>query len=67
MKNTRENAGATRIERDTLGAVAVPAEHLWGAQTQRAIENFAIGRPRFGWGRPVIRAFGILKRSAALD
>ncbi|MGH7110560.1 MAG: class II fumarate hydratase [Stellaceae bacterium] len=66
MKNTRESAGATRIERDTLGAVAVPAEHLWGAQTQRAIENFAIGRPRFGWGRPVIRAFGILKRSAAL-
>ena len=66
MKNTRESAGATRIEKDTLGPVEVPAEHLWGAQTQRAIENFSIGRTRFRWGRPVIRALGILKKSAAL-
>lgn len=54
MQNMRESAGATRIERDTPGAVAVPAEHPWGAQTERAVGNFAIGRPRFGWGRPVI-------------
>ncbi|HXR56153.1 MAG TPA: class II fumarate hydratase, partial [Casimicrobiaceae bacterium] len=38
----------------------------WGAQTQRSIENFPIGVDRFRWGRPVIRAFGVLKKSAAL-
>jgi fumarate hydratase class II len=56
----------TRIEEDALGAVEVPAEHLWGAQTQRSIENFPIGRGRFRLGRPVIRAFGIVKKCAAL-
>src|SRR5439155_1310757 len=43
-----------------------PADHLWGAQTQRSLENFPIGRGRFRWGRPVIRAFGIVKKCAAL-
>jgi fumarate hydratase class II len=43
----------------------VPADHLWGAQTQRSIENFPIGVDRFRWGRPVIRAFGVLKKCAA--
>ena len=33
----------TRIERDSLGDVAVPADRLWGAQTQRSIDNFPIG------------------------
>jgi fumarate hydratase, class II len=56
----------TRTEHDSLGDVEVPAEHLWGAQTQRSIENFPIGVARFRWGRPVIRAFGILKKCAAL-
>ena len=55
-----------RIEHDALGEVQVPSDHLWGAQTQRSIENFAIGVDRFRWGRPVIRAFGILKKCAAL-
>ena len=55
-----------RIEKDALGEVRVPAQHLWGAQTQRSIENFPIGIDRFRWGRPVIRAFGVLKKSAAL-
>jgi fumarate hydratase, class II len=55
-----------RIEKDALGEVRVPADHLWGAQTQRSIENFPIGVDRFRWGRPVIRAFGVLKKSAAL-
>src|SRR2546425_6335529 len=54
-----------RIEKDALGEVRVPAEHVWGAQTQRSIENFPIGVDRFRWGRPVIRAFGILKKCAA--
>ncbi|MEA2538317.1 MAG: fumarate hydratase, class [Chloroflexota bacterium] len=54
-----------RIEKDALGEVLVPAEHYWGAQTQRSIENFRIGVDRFTWGRPVIRALGILKLAAA--
>ncbi|HEX5453533.1 MAG TPA: class II fumarate hydratase [Stellaceae bacterium] len=55
----------TRIEHDSLGPVAVPANRLWGAQTQRSLKNFPIGGGRFGWGRPVIRAFGIVKKAAA--
>ncbi len=56
----------TRTEKDAMGQVAVPAIHLWGAQTQRSIENFPIGTDRFRFTRPVIRAFGILKKAAAL-
>jgi fumarate hydratase class II len=59
------NDSAYRIEKDALGEVRVPAAHLWGAQTQRSIENFPIGVDRYRWGRPVIRAFGVLKKSAA--
>ncbi|HJR46470.1 MAG TPA: class II fumarate hydratase [Actinomycetota bacterium] len=54
------------MDKDSLGEVRVPADALWGAQTQRSIENFEIGRDRFVWGRPVIRAFGLLKKAAAL-
>src|SRR5258706_10004226 len=55
-----------RIEEDALGEVHVPAEHLWGAETKRSHLNFPIGVERFRWGRPVIRALGILKKCAAL-
>jgi fumarate hydratase class II len=55
-----------RVEEDALGNVDVPAEHLWGAQTQRSHINFPIGVERFRWGRPVVRALGILKKCAAL-
>ena len=55
----------TRREHDSLGPVGVPAERLWGAQTQRSLENFPIGRDRFVWRRPVIRAFGLVKQAAA--
>jgi fumarate hydratase class II len=55
-----------RIEEDALGNVEVPADHLWGAQTQRSHVNFPIGVDRYRWGRPVIRALGILKKCAAL-
>ncbi len=58
--------GNVRVEEDALGPVAVPAEHLWGAQTQRALENFRIGVERFRWGRPMLRALGIVKKCAAL-
>ena len=57
--------GETRIEKDALGEVPVPARRLWGAQTQRSIDNFPIGVARFAFGRPVIRAFGVVKQAAA--
>src|SRR5690348_3872 len=63
---TVTTANEFRIEEDALGEVHVPAEHLWGAQTQRSHLNFPIGVERFRWGRPVIRALGILKKCAAL-
>src|ERR1700719_2611225 len=59
-------ANEFRTEEDALGNVEVPIEHLWGAQTQRSHLNFPIGVERFRWGRSVIRALGILKKSAAL-
>src|SRR5580704_6708506 len=55
-----------RVEEDALGNVEVPANHLWGAQTERSRRNFPIGVERYRWGRPVIRAFGILKKCAAI-
>jgi fumarate hydratase class II len=54
-----------RLEHDSLGAVEVPADRLWGAETQRSVLNFTIGGPRFAWPRPVIRALGLLKACAA--
>jgi fumarate hydratase class II len=48
-----------------MGPVEVPAERLWGAQTERSRRFFAIGVPRFVWPRPVIRALGLLKKAAA--
>src|SRR5260221_14717211 len=53
-----------RIESDSMGNVEVPSDKYWGAQTQRSLQNFKIGGHRFG--RPVIRAFGIVKKAAAL-
>ena len=41
-----EAAGRTRTERDTFGPVEVPAERLWGAQTQRSLEHFRISGER---------------------
>jgi len=52
-----------RIERDSMGEVRVPAEALYGAQTQRAVENFQISGLRFSRG--FIRALGLLKAAAA--
>ncbi|MEJ9279478.1 class II fumarate hydratase [Ureibacillus thermosphaericus] len=53
-----------RIEKDTLGEVRVPANKIWGAQTQRSKENFQIGDEKMPI--EVIRAFAILKKSAAI-
>ena len=59
-------AAEFRIESDSMGKVEVPADRYWGAQTERSRDNFRIGVERFRWGRPVIRALGILKKAAAL-
>ncbi|MGQ0699727.1 MAG: class II fumarate hydratase [Panacagrimonas sp.] len=54
---------ATRIERDSLGTVRVPADALWGAQTQRAVDNFPMSGLRMP--RAFIRALGLIKAVAA--
>jgi len=52
-----------RIEHDTMGPVSVPADALYAAQTQRAVQNFPISNMRFG--RAFLKALGLVKRSAA--
>ncbi|MBL6903801.1 MAG: class II fumarate hydratase [SAR86 cluster bacterium] len=56
-----------RIEKDSLGEVKVPQKALWGAQTQRALDNFTISGIKFAFpfGRSFIEALGIIKFSAA--
>ena len=56
-----------RIEKDTMGEVKVPHDALWGAQTQRALENFTISGIKFAFpfGRSFIEALGVIKHAAA--
>jgi fumarate hydratase class II len=54
----------TRIETDSLGPIEVDETRLWGAQTQRSLQNFPIGRERFP--RELIAALGLVKKAAAL-
>ena len=60
---TTEDRNRFRTEHDSLGEVAVPADVLFGAQTQRAVENFPVSGRRLP--RRMIRAVGLIKRSAA--
>ena len=53
-----------RVEHDTIGPVEVPADRLWGAQTQRSLQNFDISGER--QPREIIRALAIVKRSSAI-
>ena len=53
-----------RIEKDSLGEVRVSKAHLWGAQTQRSLENFPIGQPHERMPMEIIYAFAQLKRRA---
>ena len=53
----------TRQETDTMGAIAVPDDRYWGAQTQRSLQNFRIGGERMPL--PLIHALGLIKRAAA--
>ncbi|CAL9727798.1 fumarate hydratase, mitochondrial [Monosporozyma unispora] len=55
-----------RIETDSFGEIKVPADKYWGAQTQRSFQNFKIGGKREVMPEPVIKAFGILKKSCAI-
>jgi fumarate hydratase class II len=55
--------GQTRVESDSMGEVAVPADHYWGAQTQRSLHNFRIGGERLP--PPLVHALGLLKQAAA--
>jgi fumarate hydratase class II len=55
---------ATRIEHDSLGPVTVPAEKLWGAQTQRSLEHFSIGDDLIP--REMIPAYAVVKKATAL-
>ena len=53
----------TRLESDSMGDIAVPADRYWGAQTQRSLENFRIGGEKMP--PALVRALGIQKRAAA--
>jgi fumarate hydratase class II len=53
----------TRIESDSMGEIAVPADRYWGAQTQRSLQNFKIGGERMPI--PLVRALGLVKQAAA--
>lgn len=55
---------AVRIEHDTMGDVEVPEQALWGAQTQRSLQNFKIGQEHLP--RIMIRGMGLVKKAAAL-
>jgi fumarate hydratase class II len=59
----RSTKRTTRVERDSMGEMEVPAEAYYAAQTARAVDNFQISRLRFG--RHFIRALGLVKRAAA--
>jgi fumarate hydratase, class II len=56
----------TRTETDSMGPIEVPADRYWGAQTQRSLHHFSIGTDADRMPVGVIRAFGILKKAAAL-
>lgn len=54
---------AVRLERDTFGEIAVPAARLWGAQTQRSLQNFKISTEK--QAPELITALALIKRAAA--
>ncbi|VDM15376.1 unnamed protein product [Wuchereria bancrofti] len=62
----RNMSTGIRKERDTFGELQVPADRYYGAQTARSMMNFKIGGPEERMPLPVIHAFGILKKAAAL-
>ena len=63
MAKTRKSSGPTRTESDSFGPIDIPADRLWGAQTQRSLHNFRIGTERMPV--EVVHALGLIKRAAA--
>ncbi|KAM1150929.1 hypothetical protein ACFX2B_031043 [Malus domestica] len=63
--SSRAYSTSFREERDTFGPINVPSDKLWGAQTQRSLQNFDIGGERERMPEPIVRAFGVLKKCAA--
>src|SRR5271157_6651624 len=61
IMSEQQHRGPHRTETDSMGAIEVPADRYWGAQTERSLLHFAIGFDRMP--RSVIRAFGLLKRA----
>lgn len=57
---------STRTEYDTMGALEVPSERIWGAQTQRSLINFEIGTAEDKMPEIIIKAMAIIKKAAAL-
>src|SRR5580658_6003947 len=64
MARKDETAERVRIEHDSMGEVAVPADKLWGAETQRSLEHFSIGDDLIP--REMIGAYATLKKAAAI-
>ena len=65
MSREMASKTGTRVETDTMGAMTVKADRYWGAQTQRSIENFAIGEPSERMPMQVVKALGLIKKAAA--
>src|SRR5579884_2630846 len=63
MADTPKTEAKTRSESDAFGALDIEADKLWGAQTQRSLQNFRIGTERMPL--PLIHALGLVKRAAA--
>src|ERR1700742_785239 len=63
MADTRKTSAKTRTESDAFGPLEIPADKLWGAQTERSLHNFRIGTERMPIG--IIHALGLIKRAAA--
>ncbi|CAI4995441.1 CPS_HP_G0138060.mRNA.1.CDS.1 [Saccharomyces cerevisiae] len=64
--NIRRMSSSFRTETDAFGEIHVPADKYWGAQTQRSFQNFKIGGARERMPLPLVHAFGVLKKSAAI-
>src|SRR5215468_246986 len=63
MAKARKSPAKTRIESDAFGPLQIPADKLWGAQTERSLNNFHIGTERMPI--EIVRALGVIKRAAA--
>ncbi len=62
-KKSGKSRPRTRVESDAFGPLAIPADKLWGAQTERSLHNFRIGTERMP--TEIVRALGLIKRAAA--